>query len=213
MGMGMQGMQQEYNEAMIFKIFYEQFMNIVQIVQNTYGEYDRDTLALLSQLDPAKKYAHVQNIRKAYVVIILDIIDTEALIERNNERIKEYADEGKAVKAKRWTEGNKYNELWVKKLKGLLAQAKSGYALFRDLALVESFQQKQKRGGILGVGKDALGDMKKKMAAMVGRKEQQKQISPQLQQAMADGTEAGIEAVKNAQKDGILPPSSAGEIP
>lgn len=202
--MSMQGLQQEYNEAMIFKIFYEQFMNIVQIVQNTYGEFDRDTLALLSQLDPEKKYHHVQNVRKACVVTVLDIIDTEELISRNEARIERLKNEGKEVKAKRWSEANEWNKLWVRKLKGLLTQAKSGYALFRDLALVESFQQKQKRGGILGVGKDALGDMKKKLAAMAGKKEKPPELPPQAQEALVKGVDAGVVAVRNAQKEGIV---------
>ena len=207
------GMNQEYTEAMIFKIFYEQFMNVVNIVQNIYGEYDRDTLALLSQLDPDKKYAHIQNIRKAYVVVILDIINTEELIKRNEERIVRFTAEGKTTKAARWFEANKYNRLWLTMLKGLLTQAKSGYALFRDLALVESFAQKKKRGGILGVAKDALGDMKKQLAAKATGKKaaEDKEVSPELAKKIEDGTEAGIDAVREAKASGLI--GEDGAIP
>lgn len=210
--MSSQSMNQEYTEAMIFKIFYEQFMNVVQIVQNTYGEYDRDTLALLSMLDENKKYSHVQNIRMAYVVIILDIIDTEALIERNVERINRLRLEGKTVKADRWEEANKYNQLWERKLKGLLTQAKSGYAFFRNLALVESFTQKQKRGGILGVGKDALADMKKQLGTMASKKKSaDSSMSPEHAKGLEEATDAGIKAVKEAQASGLL--GKDGAIP
>lgn len=209
--MQMQSINQEYAEAMIFKIFYEQFMNQVQIIQNLYGKFDPDTLALLAELDPSKKYAHVQNIRKAYVVVILDIIDTEALIERNLERIQRLNDEGKETKAKRWEEANKYNYLWLRKLKGLLVQAKSGYAFFRSLAMVESFEQKKKRGGILGLGKDALGELKQKLA--IGRKQaaQPPELTPPQQAALEDAVDVGIDAVKQAQKDGTV--TMDGEIP
>lgn len=195
---------QEYAEAMIFRIFYEQFMNQVQIIQNLYGKFDADTLALLAELDPNKKYQHVQNIRKAYVIIILDIIDTEALIERNEERIKELKEDGKETKANRWQEANKYNRLWLRKLKGLLVQAKSGYAFFRSLALVEAFEQKKKRGGILGLGKDALGELKQKLAIARKDKKALPELTGSQKAAMEDAIDVGIEAVKDAQKSGAI---------
>lgn len=203
-------LNQEYTEAMIFRIFYEQFMNQVQIIQNIYGKFDPDTLALLAELDPNKKYQHVQNIRKAYVVIILDIIDTEALIERNEIRIAELRADDKGTKAERWVEANKYNHLWLRKLKGLLVQAKSGYAFFRSLAMVEAFEQKKKRGGILGLGKDALGELKQKLA--IGRKKKDtKELTGPQKAAMEDAVDSGIDAVKEAQESGVI--GKDGAIP
>lgn len=203
------GLNQEYTEAMIFKIFYEQFMNQVQIIQNLYGDYDADTLALLAELDPAKKYAHVQNIRKAYVVIILDIIDTEELIKRNEVRIIRLRDEGKETKAARWEEANKYNRLWLTKLKGLLTQAKSGYAFFRNLALVEAFEQKKKRGGVLGLGKDAFNEIKQKLG--MKKKEEAIAKSPEAQKRADEAVDAGVAAVKEAQDSGVI--GKDGAIP
>ena len=203
--MAMSGnLNQEYAEAMIFRIFYEQFMNQVQIVQNLYGRFDADTLALLAELDPNKKYAHVQNIRKAYVVIILDIIDTEALIERNEVRIQKLYDEDKDTKAVRWKEVNAYNKLWLRKLKGLLVQAKSGYAFFRNLALVEAFEQKKKRGGILGLGKDALGELKEKLAMGKKKRDPAGDLTPSQKASLEDAVDVGIDAVKEAQKSGVI---------
>lgn len=208
--MAMQGLNQEYAEAMIFKIFYEQFMNQVQIIQNLYGDYDADTLALLAELDPAKKYSHVQNIRKAYVVIILDIIDTEELIKRNEIRIERLKSEGKLTKADRWREANKYNALWLTKLKALLTQAKSGYAFFRSLALVEAFDQKKKRGGILGLGKDALGEIKQKIG-MKKKADARPALPPAQEERAAEAVDAGLDAVREAKASGVIPDS--GEIP
>ena len=207
--MGGGNLNQEYTEAMIFKIFYEQFMNQVQIIQNLYGDYDADTLALLAELDPAKKYAHVQNIRKAYVVIILDIIDTEELITRNELRIIRLREEGKDTKADRWEEANKYNRLWLTKLKGLLTQAKSGYAFFRNLALVEAFEQKKKRGGVLGLGKDAFNEIKQKLG--MKKKEEAIAKSPEQQKRAEEAVDAGVAAVKEAQDSGVI--SKDGAIP
>ena len=198
------GINQDFAEAMIFKIFYEQFMNHVQIIQNIYGRFDADTLALLAELDPNKKYAHVQNIRKAYVVIILDIIDTEALIERNEVRIQKLYDEDKETKAVRWKEVNAYNRLWLRKLKGLLVQAKSGYAFFRSLAMVESFEQKKKKGGILGLGKDALGDLKQKLAMGKKKRDPAGELTPEQKASLEDAVDVGIDAVKEAQKSGVI---------
>ena len=203
------GLNQEYTEAMIFKIFYEQFMNQVQIIQNLYGDYDADTLALLAELDPAKKYAHVQNIRKAYVVIILDIIDTEELIKRNELRIIRLRKEGKDTKAERWEEANKYNRLWLTKIKGLLTQAKSGYAFFRNLALVEAFEQKKKRGGVLGLGKDAFNEIKQKLG--MKKKEEAIAKSPEAQKRADEAVDAGVAAVKEAQDSGVI--GKDGAIP
>ena len=203
------GLNQEYTEAMIFKIFYEQFMNQVQIIQNLYGDYDADTLALLAELDPAKKYAHVQNIRKAYVVIILDIIDTEELIKRNEFRIIRLRKEGKDTKAERWEEANKYNRLWLTKIKGLLTQAKSGYAFFRNLALVEAFEQKKKRGGVLGLGKDAFNEIKQKLG--MKKKEEAIAKSPEAQKRADEAVDAGVAAVKEAQDSGVI--GKDGAIP
>ena len=203
--MAMMGsMNQEFTEAMIFKIFYEQFMNQVQIIQNIYGKFDPDTLALLAELDPNKKYQHIQNIRKAYVIIILDIIDTEALIERNEARIKQLQDEDKGTKADRWIEANKYNALWLRKLKGLLVQAKSGYAFFRNMAMIEAFEQKKKKGGILGLGKDALTELKQKLSMGKKHKESAQELSPSQRAAMEDAIDVGVDAVKKSQKSGVL---------
>lgn len=204
------GLNQEYTEAMIFKIFYEQFMNQVQIIQNLYGDYDADTLALLAELDPSKKYAHVQNIRKAYVVVILDIIDTEELIKRNEIRIKRFRDEGKETKANRWEEANKYNHLWLTKLKALLTQAKSGYAFFRSLALVEAFDQKKKRGGILGLGKDALSEIKQKLS-MKKKNDDAPKMTPEQAERAEVAVEAGLDAVRQAKSEGVF--DEGGAIP
>ena len=186
-------------------------MNQVQIIQNIYGKFDPDTLALLAELDPSKKYQHVQNIRKAYVIIILDIIDTEALIERNEKRIQELKDEDKGTKAARWEEANKYNHLWLRKLKGLLVQAKSGYAFFRSLAMVEAFEQKKKRGGILGLGKDALGELKSKLSIHKKEKEKMPELSASQRADLEGAVDKGIDAVKEAQKSGVI--GDDGTIP
>ena len=204
------GLNQEYTEAMIFKIFYEQFMNQVQIIQNLYGDYDADTLALLAELDPAKKYAHVQNIRKAYVVVILDIIDTEELIKRNEARIERLKVEEKYTKAARWEEANKYNHLWLTKLKALLTQAKSGYAFFRSLALVEAFDQKKKRGGILGLGKDALSEVKQKLS-MKKKKDEGPKMTPEQEERAGEAVEKGLDAVREAKDTGVI--GEDGAIP
>ena len=195
---------QEFAEAMIFRIFYEQFMNQVQIIQNIYGKYDADTLALLSELDPSKKYQHIQNIRKAYVVVILDIIDTEALMERNKVRIDKLRENGMDVKADRWMEADRYNALWLRKLKGLLVQAKSGYAFFRNIAMVEAFEQKKKRGGILGLGKDALGELKEKLAMGKKKRDPAGELTPEQKASLEDAVDVGIDAVKDAQKSGVI---------
>lgn len=204
------GLNQEYTEAMIFKIFYEQFMNQVQIIQNLYADYDADTLALLAELDPAKKYAHVQNIRKAYVVVILDIIDTEELIKRNVTRILRLRDEGKETKAARWEEANKYNALWLTKLNALLVQSKSGYAFFRNLALVEAFEQKKKRGGILGLGSDALKEVKQKLS-MKKKKDAKGPLPPEEEARAQQAVDAGVSAVRDAKDKGII--GEDGAIP
>lgn len=148
------------NEVMIYKIMYDQFMNQVQVIQNLYAKYDPDTLALLDDMEPDKRYRFLNNIKEAYVKVSLEILATENLIERNDARIVRFTEKGDPEGAKKWINVNQYPKEWLKDNEALLIQAKSQYAMCRSLALVQAFEQKKKRGGILGTTKDIIASMK-----------------------------------------------------
>jgi len=161
---------QEYNEAMIYKIMHEQFMNQVQVVLNLYTKYDTDTLALLDDVPPEKRYKVLMQIKRSYVKVSLEILETTFLIARMSARAEKAKNEGKMTKYYECMNHNIYNQIWLDKNKALLEQAKSQFAMFRSLALVQAFEQQKKRGGFLGLGGDALQKMGKKLEDLKGKK-------------------------------------------
>ena len=170
--------------AMAMKIFYDQFMNVVSMARNIYGEWDRDTLDLLSDLDENKRYQHVINLRKAHIKLYLDILGTKEEISLNEGLIEELSTSDFATEAEVWTAANQYNRDWLVYQNGLLVQVKSSYALFRSVDIFKAFEGKRKKGGFLGTDNDNAEKMIAQIKA-AGKKEGE-QIN-QLEKDIQDG--------------------------
>jgi len=196
------GNMQEYNEAMIWKIMYEQLSNQVAVLMNIYGKYDPDTLALLDDVPPEKRYRVLMEIKRAYVSVCLEILETEGLIGRINDRIQKHLDLQQGTLASKWQHHNVYNVIWLKDNEALLVQARSQFAMFRSLALVQAFESTRKRGSFLGMGKDTMQDMKEKLAMakknLAGKKNEN--LTDEENKALVD---AGLDPTVVLQKEEV----------
>lgn len=173
---------QELNEAMLYRIMYEQFMNQVQVIQNIYGEYNRDTLSLLDDADYYERLARLSDVSMAYVSLSIEIIKTKDIITRVKARVDEAETAEDEVTVDIWQDELENCKRWLSLNEALFKQAQAQFALFRPLALVQAFEQKKKRGSILGTGKDIMNQLlgRKKREEKASESEEVKQLGDGL---------------------------------
>lgn len=167
--LGMAGMSEVIIADIVNKAINNQFQIMLQLV----AKYDSDTIALLEGLEGRERTNFVMRVKAAYVTINLEIMETQALIDRNEKRISGFdkaalerkeIEEGEHCKdSMKWVYYNVYCDMWLKIYEALLREAKSQYAFLRPIGIIQAYEAAKKRGMVFGKTGDAIKDIQKQL--------------------------------------------------
>lgn len=180
--------------SMAMKGLMDNFMSRIDVILQVYGDYNKHTLGLWSKADFKQRFRFIQIIARVYTKRTLELDKVGRLIDRNDARVAklekqietffktEIKKKGKKkietkicldnlaverlrTRAENWRNENIPNQEWYDMQVDIVLQVEARFAGYREIALVEAFQQfKKDASHLLGVPRADWDEVKKKVA-------------------------------------------------
>lgn len=144
---------------MMLRAVNENFMNQVQVVESLYGRFDPHTLGILGDGDFHDRKGDLKDVMRAYGNLRVEIGTDEYFMALIEEVIDLYEEGGEKREVIKWKGALLSFDRHLARNQVLIGMAHSLLALYRNMALVETFAETKKRGSFIGITKEKITEM------------------------------------------------------